>query len=97
IGCPDYPTPRNGWMKRIGDVTHIGCNDSTTEWSLRCVGGAWVGAAYNCTPLPDPRQSVPSDESVTRRRGSVKERRPLDWWLRMNREAFLLRPTTHTD
>ena len=49
VGCKDIDPPNYTWMKRDGDISTIGCENSQHTWELRCLGSKWIGGLGNCT------------------------------------------------
>jgi len=68
IGCRDFETPPNAWIKRGGDddgglggttgeVT-VGCDGSDEVWQVVCDENKWEGTTGNCSAGLSPFLSL---------------------------------------
>jgi len=48
VGCADVGGVSGGWVRRVGDTTTVGCNDTDETWYLACRDGRWVGNVTGC-------------------------------------------------
>jgi len=53
-----------GWVRRDGDTTTVGCNDTDETWYLACRDGRWVGNVTGCRPA-DAGQHTATGISTT--------------------------------
>jgi len=50
VGCADLTgSVSGGWVRRDGDMTTVGCNDTDETWYLACRHGRWVGNVTGCS------------------------------------------------
>ena len=52
VGCPDIQPAGGSEVVRMGNMTHVTCDDVT--WKLECDGGDWLGELGECNL---PRES----------------------------------------
>jgi len=49
VGCADVTGGvAGGWLRRDGDMTTVGCNETDETWYLACRDGRWVGNITGC-------------------------------------------------
>lgn len=56
LGCEDYGSPPNTWIKREGDRTLVGCVSTGEQWKLTCIDSKWNGDVGAC-PIGLPRSA----------------------------------------
>ena len=51
VGCPDPVPPIHGWVRRMDNEVHMGCNATgeSIKWKMTCENNHWVGSYENCT------------------------------------------------
>jgi len=49
VGCADVTASvSGGWVRRDGETTTVGCNNTEETWYLVCRDGRWVGNITGC-------------------------------------------------